>query len=96
MVIAAVIFDVSRLSLFCSLSMVLKYVLLTLSGIDELIQITTGSELGIDGSRLWDFEGGCRRIDVVIAAVIFDISILFLFCSLIMVIQICYFDSVRD
>jgi len=86
MVIAAVIFDVSRLSLFCSLSMVLKYVLLTLSGIDDLIQIPTGSELGIDGSRLWDFEGGCRRIDVVIAAVIFDISILFLFCSLIMVV----------
>ena len=72
------------------------YVNWTLSGIDDLIQIPTGSELGIDGSRLWDFEGGCRRIDVVIAAVIFDISILFLFCSLIMVIQICYFDSVRD
>jgi hypothetical protein len=73
-----------------------RYVILTLSGIDELIQITTGSELGMDGSRLWGFEGRCRSIDVVIAAVIFDASILSLLSSLTMVIQICNFDSARD
>ena len=72
------------------------YVNWTLSGIDELIQIITGSELGMGRSRLWGFEGRCRRIDMVIAAVIFDVSILSLFSSLTMVMQICNFDSARD
>ena len=69
---------------------------MTLSGIDELIQITTGSELGMGRSRLWDFEGVCRSIDLVIAAEIFDASRLSLFSSLTIVMQICKSDSVRD
>ena len=69
---------------------------MTLPGIDELIQITTGSELGMDGSRLWGFEGGCRRIGMVIAAEIFDVSRLSFFCSLTTVMQICKLDSVGD
>ena len=74
------------------------YVNWTLSGIDELIQIQmiTGSELGMGRSSLWGFEGRCRRIDMVIAAVIFDVSRLSLFCSLTMVMEICNFDSARD
>ena len=64
------------------------YVNLTLPGIDELIQITTGSESGMGGSRLWDFEGVCRRIGTVIADEIFDVSNLFLFCGLTIVMQI--------
>ena len=56
----------------------------------------TGSELGMGRSRLWGFEGRCRRIDMVIAAVIFDVSRLSLFSSLTMVMHICNFDSVRD
>ena len=63
------------------------YVILTLSGIDELIQITTGSELGMDGSRLWGFEGRCRSIGTVIAAEIFDASRPSLFSSLTMVMR---------
>ena len=72
------------------------YVNWTLSGIDELIQIITGSELGMGRSRLWGFEGRCRRIDMVIAAVIFDVSRLSLFSSLTMVMHICKLDSVGD
>ena len=72
------------------------YVSLTLSGIDEHIQIITDSQLGIDGSRLWDFDGGRRRIDMVIAAVIFDVSRLSFFCGPTIVMQICKLDSVRD
>ena len=52
--------------------------------------------MGMGRSRLWGFEGRCRRIDMVIAAVIFDVSRLSLFSSLTMVMQICKLDSVRD
>jgi len=47
-------------------------------------------------SRLWDFEGVCRSMDMVIAAEIFDASRLSLFCSLSIVMKICNFDSARD
>jgi len=42
MVIDAEIFDVSILYLSCGLTIVMQICNLTLSGIDELIQITTG------------------------------------------------------
>ena len=51
------------------------------------MQITTGSELDMVGSRLWDFEGWYRSIGIVIAAEIFDASRPYVFCSLIIVIQ---------
>ena len=62
MVISAEIFDLSRLSLFCRVMQICK---LTLSGIDELIQITVGSESGMGRSRFCGFEGGCRSMDMV-------------------------------
>ena len=72
------------------------YVNWTLSGIDELIQITTGSESGTGRSRLWGFEDERRSKDMVVAAEIFDASRLSLFCSLSIVMKICNFDSARD
>ena len=60
------------------------------------MQITTGSESGVGRSRLWDFEGGCRRIGTVISTVIFDASRLFLFSGLTVVMQIFQVVSVRD
>ena len=48
----------------------------------------------MDGSRLWGFEGVCRRNGMVIAAEIFDVSRLSLFCIPTIVMQICKFDSV--
>ena len=65
-------------------------------GIDELIQITIGSESGMGRSRLLGFEGGRRSMDMVVAAEIFDASRLSLFCSLSIVMKICNFDSARD
>jgi len=96
MVISAAIFEVSRLSLFSSLTMIMQICKLILSGIDELMQITTGSELDMVGSRLWDFEGWYRSIGIVIAAVIFAISRLSHFSSLTTVMHIRKLDSVRD
>jgi len=69
---------------------------LTLPGIDELIQITTGSESGMGRSRLWGFEDERRSMDMVVAAEIFDASRLSLFSSLTIVMKICNFDSARD
>jgi len=60
------------------------------------MQITTGSKSGMDGSILWDFEGRCRSIGTVIAAVIFDVSRLFLFSSPTIVMHICKLESVGD
>jgi len=73
-----------------------RYVILTLPGIDELIQITTGSESGMGKSRLWGFEDERRSMDMVVAAEIFDASRLSLFSSLTIGMKICNFDSARD
>ena len=69
---------------------------MTLVGIDELTQITIGSESGVGRSRLWDFEDVCRSTDMIVAAEIFDASRLSLLYSLTMVTKVCNFDSVRD
>ena len=58
---------------------------MTLSGIDDLNQITTGSELDVSRSSFWGW--GSRRIGMVIATEIFNVSRPSLFCSLIMVMQ---------
>jgi len=41
---------------------------------DELIQTTSGSQLGFDWSMFWDFWEGARIMEMINAAMISDLS----------------------
>jgi len=65
-----------------------KYINLHQSGIIELIQTTTGKNPILERSMILKFRCQSRRMEIVKAAIIFDVSRSSLFTSLTMDIQI--------
>jgi len=84
--------------IFCSFIIVISYsdTHLTLSAMDELIHNTNGLKMGCERSRFCNFWNGGRSMEMVMAAIILDVSRISLFYSLTIVIQRYRLDSVSN
>ena len=70
--------------------------ILTLSRMAELMQTISGMKPILDRSRFWDFGGWGRSMEMVIAAIICDVSRKSPLCSFTMDIKRHDFESMKN